>query len=174
MNLLRRLWYLVTARQQADDLADEMDFHRQMTADALRRDGVSEADLRSSAQRALGNDLLSRERARDVWVALWLQDITQDFRFGARMLIKDRRFTIASIVALGLGIGVNSSVFTIMNAALFRPLPFARVGAHRRSDPDRRARPTRPGVVRRLPRVVEVGDVLREPRRVSGRQFQPE
>ena len=124
MNLLRRLWYFVTARQQADDLADEMEFHRQMRADALRRDGVPEAEVSSRTQRALGNELLSRERARDVWIPLWLQDITQDFRFGARMLLKDRRFTIAATLALGLGIGVNNSVFTIMNAALFRPLPF--------------------------------------------------
>lgn len=124
MNLLRRLWYLVTSRQQADDLADEIEFHRQMKADALRRDGMAEADVASSTRRALGNELLARERARDVWIPVWLQDISQDLRFGARMLRKDRRFTIAAVVALGLGIGVNNSVFTIMNAALFRPLPF--------------------------------------------------
>jgi predicted permease len=48
----------------------------------------------------------------------------QDLRFGARMLVKDRSFTLAAITALALGIGVNNTVFTIVNAALIRSLPF--------------------------------------------------
>src|SRR5262249_16491683 len=55
----------------------------------------------------------------------WLQDIAQDVRFAARMLARDRRFTAAAAVALALGIGVNTSAFTIVNAALLRALPFA-------------------------------------------------
>jgi putative ABC transport system permease protein len=124
MTLIRRLWFLLTRRQREDDLAEEMEFHRQMKEDALRRDGIAEGEVASLTQRAIGNDLLARERSRDVWIPVWLQDISQDFRFGARMLLKDRRFTCAAVIALGLGIGVNNSVFTIMNAALFRPLPF--------------------------------------------------
>ncbi len=124
MRLLRQLWFLITRRRQEDDLAEELEFHRQMKAAELRADGVSERDLPADTQRALGNDLLARERSRDVWVWPWLQDITQDVRFGARMLAKDRRFTIAAVLALGIGIGINNSVFTIMNTALFRPLPF--------------------------------------------------
>ena len=54
----------------------------------------------------------------------WLQDISQDVRFGVRMLTKDRRFTIAAVIALALGVAVNNSVFTIINAALIRDLPF--------------------------------------------------
>ena len=72
----------------------------------------------------MGNELLARERSRDVWIPLWLQDVTQDVKFGIRMLVKDRRFTLAASIALALGIGVNNSVFTIINAALFRELPF--------------------------------------------------
>ena len=123
MRLLRRLWFLIN--KEEDDLAAEIELHRQMKADELRAKGAGDHDLAAATRRAMGNDLLARERSRDVWVPVWLQDITQDFRFGARMLIKDRRFTIAAVIALGLGIGVNNSVFTIMNAALFRPLPFA-------------------------------------------------
>jgi len=124
MNLLRRLRHLVTARRQADHLADELEFHRQMKAEELRASGMSESEIASATQRAMGNDLVARERSRDVWAWPWLQDITQDVRFGVRMLAKDRRFTIAGVIALGLGIGVNNSVFTILNAAMFRPLPF--------------------------------------------------
>jgi predicted permease len=50
--------------------------------------------------------------------------LVQDLRFAARRLVKDRWFTLAAIVALGLGIGANSAVFTFVNAVLLRGLPF--------------------------------------------------
>jgi predicted permease len=49
----------------------------------------------------------------------------QDLRFAARLLIKDRWFTLLAVVALGLGIGVNNTVFTFVNAVLLRGLPYA-------------------------------------------------
>ena len=52
-----------------------------------------------------------------------MQSILQDFRFAARRLVKDRWFTVAAIVALGLGIGANAAVFTLVNAVLLRGLP---------------------------------------------------
>jgi hypothetical protein len=55
----------------------------------------------------------------------WLQD----FRFAFRLLVKDRWFTAVAVVALALGIGVNATVFTFVNAVLIRGLPF--------DDPDR-------------------------------------
>src|SRR4029079_15380165 len=48
----------------------------------------------------------------------------QDIRFGVRMLIKDPGFTAVVIVTLALGIGVNTTVFTLVNAVLFKGLPF--------------------------------------------------
>jgi hypothetical protein len=52
-------------------------------------------------------------------MSLW-----QDVRFGLRMLVKDRWFTLAAATALALGIGVNAMVFTLVNAVLVRNLPF--------------------------------------------------
>ena len=124
MRLLRQLWFVVTRLRHEDDLAAELEFHRQMKAEELRADGVREAEVTARTQRALGNDLRARERARDVWVPPWLQDLSQDIKFGLRMLNKDRRFTMAAVVALALGIAVNGSVFTILNTAFWRDLPF--------------------------------------------------
>jgi hypothetical protein len=61
-------------------------------------------------------------------MALW-----QDLRFAVRLLIKDRWFTTVAVIALALGIGVNATVFTFVNAVLIRGLPF--------KDPDRRCPP---------------------------------
>jgi putative ABC transport system permease protein len=58
-----------------------------------------------------------------------VNSIIQDLRFAARRLVRDRRFTLAAIAALALGIGATSAVFTIVNAILLRSLPF--------NDPDR-------------------------------------
>jgi predicted permease len=48
----------------------------------------------------------------------------QDLRFAVRMLVKDRWYTLVAVVALGLGIGVNTTVFTFVNAVLIRGLPY--------------------------------------------------
>ena len=55
----------------------------------------------------MGNDLLARERARDVWVSPALRDASQDFNYGLRMLVKDRRFAITAIVTLALGMATG-------------------------------------------------------------------
>src|SRR5262245_35822778 len=69
------------------------------------------------------------------WDALWLQpqrleeDMFQDLRFGLRMLLKSPGFTVVAIVTLAIGIGANTTIFTMVNSILFKPLPF--------KDPDR-------------------------------------
>jgi predicted permease len=101
-----------------------MEFHRALTAQALEADGFEPRDAALAATSAFGSTALAQNRARDVWIWPWLQDIAQDIRFAARLLVKDRRFTVAAVVALALGIAANNTVFTFINAALFKDLPF--------------------------------------------------
>ena len=72
--------------------------------------------------RAIGNVLLAREDAREVWLGsrdAWWQDV----RYGLRTFRRSPTFTAVAVLTLGLGIGVNAGIFTVLNGVLFRDLP---------------------------------------------------
>jgi predicted permease len=120
--LIRRASYLFRRRRLEADLAEELEYHRELKQRELERGGANRADAERQSRRALGNVLLARERSRDVWMWHWLQDAAQDCRFAGRLLLKDRAFTLVAITTLALGIGINGTVFTVVNA-LSRGLP---------------------------------------------------
>ena len=109
----------------AEVLSEELDLHRELIEQDFERRGLAPADAAIAARRRLGRTAQARDEARDVWAVGWLRDFWQDVRFAARVLARDRRFTFAVVLTLGLGIGVNNSVFTIVNTALIRGVPFA-------------------------------------------------
>ena len=120
---VRRLLHLFRCRRHDDDLLSEIAFHREMKQRELERQGLAPDEAAWAAQRALGNDLAARQQARDVWVWPGLQELTQDLRFAARLLVRDRGFAAAAVLVLGLGIGVNNMMVTLIYGHTLRRLP---------------------------------------------------
>ena len=101
-----------------------MAFHREMKEREIPLAWHGSSNAAFETRRALGSVALAKDEARDVWLPSWLQNISQDIRFAARVLAKDVRFSATVVLALSLGLAVNATIFTMMNTALLRPLPF--------------------------------------------------
>lgn len=121
---MRRLWkrlqWLRHRKQFDADLAEELEFHRQLKQEELQAAGLTEPESRDAARRRMGNLALATEDARGIWLWHSLETLWQDFTYGLRGLARHRGFTLTAVLTLALGIGVNTSLFTGFNAMVFR------------------------------------------------------
>ena len=123
LRLFRRLRARIRYRHFDADLRRELDVHRAMAEDTWRAGGASEEQVRHLASRQMGHVTLAREDARGVWIAPWLESVWQDARYGVRALRRSPGFTLTALATLVLGIGVNATLFALVNALLFQPWP---------------------------------------------------
>jgi predicted permease len=119
---MRRLLALLRVRQLDADLDEELQFHRAMKEQELQRAGLSAEEARRAARAALGNVTRSREDARAVWFWPWLESVWQDIVYAVRSLRRQPGFTLVAIVALGVAIGLNTSLFTVFAGLALRPM----------------------------------------------------
>ena len=120
----RRLGYWLDHSERQRLLWEEMEFHIESMTQELAAQGMSEPDARAAAHRKFGNMTQKSEEARSTWIARWMADLTQDLRHSFRGMRRDAGFTAFTILIAGLGIGASSTVFSVVNALLLRPLPF--------------------------------------------------
>ena len=86
--------------------------------------GLAPEEARRQALVTFGNVSLAKEDTRRVWTAVWLEDLGQDARLAGRMLVRHPSFALVAGLTLALGIGANLAIFSVVDAALFRPLPY--------------------------------------------------
>lgn len=121
----RRLRYLILRDRYTAELEEEIRVHIDHRAAALHARGVPVADARYEAKRRFGNPITIEERSRDMWGLNLLEHLGNDLRFAMRRLRTRPGFTGAAVAVTALGIGATTAVFSAVDAALLRPLPFA-------------------------------------------------
>jgi predicted permease len=123
--LLRRLLYL-GRRENLDVVLDqEAEFHIESRADELQHAGLARDKAMAQARREFGSQSRMREESRVAWQIRWLEDLTSDLRYAFRALRRSPGFALAAIFSLALGIGANTTIFSLTMEFLFS-VPSAR------------------------------------------------
>jgi putative ABC transport system permease protein len=120
---IRRLINTLRPKVAEDETAREIDAHLALLEDEHRRRGLSPDDARRAARHAMGSVALVHDLHRDARSFVRIEDVARDFRHAVRTLRRAPGFTLIAVFALGLGIGVNTTFFTIVNAICLRGLP---------------------------------------------------
>ncbi len=128
MEKLSALWRRLVFHLRRDrfdrELDEEVQFHLEMKARELEDEGMSPDEARLAARRQFGNVTAVAERSASVWSLGWLESTARDVRFAARSMRKAPVFTVAAVLTLAIGIGLNTAAFSAVRAVLLRPLPF--------------------------------------------------
>jgi putative ABC transport system permease protein len=116
-------------RRVERDLDDELRAHLEFLIDDGRRRGLSPDVARTEALRAMGGFEQTREAVRDRRGFRGLETLVQNVSYAWRSLAGAPGFTIAAVITLALGIGANTAIFSLVDAAILRPLPYAEPGS---------------------------------------------
>jgi hypothetical protein len=123
MSWFSRLRNAIRPQRLDEDLADEMRDHMECRADALRAAGCQPEEARRQAAIGFGNVTKLNEQSRDVRLWAALESMLQDVRYTWRGMRKNPAFAVTAVLSLGLAIGANTAIYSIVDAAMLRPLP---------------------------------------------------
>ncbi len=120
---LQRVLSFFHKQHRDSELDAEVAAHLELAVEENMRHGMPEEEARRQALVRFGGVAQAKEQQREARGLPWLDVLLQDLRFTFRTLGRDRGFTAIAVVILGLGIGANIAVFSVVNTLLLRPLP---------------------------------------------------
>jgi macrolide transport system ATP-binding/permease protein len=113
-------------KRMLDQLEEDIREHiERETQDNIER-GMSPEEARYASLRKFGNVARVQEQTHEVWGLVWLEQFLQDVRYGARTLGRNPGLTIAAVLAIALGVGMNVGIFSVLNGVALRLLPIPR------------------------------------------------
>ena len=127
--MLKRFFSPINAawsrKQHERDMDDELRFHMDAYASDLERSGTPRDDARRMAKLHFGAIENTKEECRSAMGVSWWDEFVRNLRYAGRVLLRSPGFAVAIIATLALCIGANTVIFSIVDAVMFRPLPFA-------------------------------------------------
>lgn len=120
----RRAFSSNSRRARESELNEEIQFDLDRETEENLRAGLNAEDARNEARKAFGSVLRAEESVREAWGWSWLECISQDLRHALRSMRKNTGFTLAVILSIGIGVGANSAMFSVMNGVLLQPIEF--------------------------------------------------
>ena len=120
---LRKLWWFVRRRKFQDELAEEMAFHRDQAEEQLRDEGIHPEAARYAVKRQFGNEPKLLDQSTEI-VGFRFDTVGQDLRFALRQFGRNTGFAVTAILILALGLGASIAIFSFVDAALLKPLPY--------------------------------------------------